>query len=122
MNDLSPGNLKPGDLIDVTIKGVRVARPRSATSVTILDEHDVAYQMPPQAAIERVIPAGWPPRHHDVWRDRFGDLWIVRVLLSAHDDRTYIEMHGVGDDVFAADTMLAKYGPMTLVHREDDPS
>ena len=109
----------PGDIVNVTIKGVRVIGVNALTGApTIVDEHGDQWPMPPQAAVKLVAPAQWPPQHRDVWRDGDGDLWIARVLLSTHDDRTRIEMHGVGDDFFAADTMLAKYGPLTLVHRE----
>lgn len=68
---------KPGEVVDITIRGVRIARPRMATSVTITDEHGVTYQMPPHAVVERVAPAAWPPRPGDLWRDRRSYLWFA---------------------------------------------
>jgi hypothetical protein len=62
------------------------------------------------------IPANWPPRHKDVWRTADSELWIARVLpLNGGGSR--IEMHGV-HEFYEADTLLAKLGPLTLVHRE----
>lgn len=44
-------DLKPDDLIDVTIKGVRLRHQASDGIFSIWDEHEHAYPMPPQAAI-----------------------------------------------------------------------
>lgn len=122
-------DFKPGEIVTITIKGARVDEWRPAVMELTVDSSADANSdlttftlASDQVTVEHVAPAEWPPRHHDVWRDRFGDLWIARVLLSTPDERLHVEMHGVGDDVFAADTMLAKYGPMTLVHREGGAS
>ena len=45
--------INPGDLINITIKGVRVVNHPSARLVRIADEHGDTYDMPPQAAIEQ---------------------------------------------------------------------
>lgn len=68
--------------------------------------------------VERVAPAEWPPRHKDVWRDGDDNLWIARVLPT-NDGGTDIELHGI-EDAHSAQVMLAQYGPLTLVHREDE--
>ena len=46
-------DLKPDDLIDVAIKGVRLRHQASDGIFSIWDEHERAYPMPPQAAITR---------------------------------------------------------------------
>lgn len=45
--------LRPGTLVDVTIKGVPVEYEHDEGSITIRDEHGIHYLMPPQAAVKR---------------------------------------------------------------------
>ena len=112
---------KRGDIVNITIKGVPIVD-TNGFAVTIVGDHPdgmpAHYLMPPQAAVERVAPAEWPPRHKDVWRDGSGELWIAYVH-SLNDGSTRIDMYGFRE-FYSADTMLAKYGPMVLVHREDE--
>ncbi|MEU8040948.1 hypothetical protein [Streptosporangium sp. NPDC049078] len=63
--------VNPGDLINITIKGVRVVN-RSSVHLQIADEHGDVFDMPPQAAIEHASTGGEDPVEQD---DR-----IVKVL------------------------------------------
>jgi hypothetical protein len=114
---------KLDEVVDVTIKGVRIARPRSATSVTITDEHGTVYQMPPQAAVERVAPAEWPPKPGDLWRDRSGVLWFHQnYYVSAGDMGGYDEarmVRATGSESYDdLPHFIQARGPMTLEYRE----
>jgi len=111
-------DFQPGEIVDLTIKGVCIARPRSATSVTIVDEHGITYQMPPQASVERIAPAEWPPQPGDLWRDRDGSVWLAcRVGNGDVSIITMICADGVADR--AHEQVLARLGPLTLVYREE---
>ncbi|WP_119728375.1 hypothetical protein [Thermomonospora amylolytica] len=112
---------QPGEIVNITIKGVRIARPRSATAVTITDEHGVTYQMPPQAAVEPVAPAEWPPQVGDVWRDHEGDLWFTQELLEENGSQVVFapaQSGEYGHSDADPDDALRRYGPMTLVYRK----
>lgn len=64
-------DFKAGDVVDVVIKGVRVAYQHDDDSITITAEAfggDTQFLMPPQASIELVVPADWPPQPGDLWR------------------------------------------------------
>lgn len=108
---------KPGEIVDIAIKGVRVLDQRRDGTVVVRcdDNSPDGWRMPPQAAIVRVAPAEWPPRKGDLWRDCEGELWLAfpygfgggEIRLTA----------GIGDTV-TADWVLVEYGPLTLVHRE----
>jgi hypothetical protein len=52
---------QPGDIVDVTIKGVQFAYERTVHSkdlISIRDEHGCRYTMPPQAAVRRADLSG----------------------------------------------------------------
>lgn len=51
--DTTIARLKPGALVDITIKGVPVEYEHDEGTVTIRDEHGCHYLMPPQAAVKR---------------------------------------------------------------------
>lgn len=113
-------DFKIGEVVNITIEGVRITRPRMATGVTILDKHGVPHVMPPQAAVTRVAPADWPPRPGDLWHDRNGCPWFA---ADIHDEAETDEENLVLIPVwelsgFAPDPVIQKYGPLTLVHRE----
>lgn len=57
--------LKPGDLINIAIKGVRAVNHPSARLVRIVDEHGDTYDMPPQAAIEPASSGQTPAEQDD---------------------------------------------------------
>jgi hypothetical protein len=105
--------LQPGEIVDITIKGVRMVDD-THVHVTIADEHGHHYPMPPQAAIERVVPAAWPPRPGDLWRDRNGGLFFVMANLNGSP-----LMNGMDGGRHGHEYVLANYGPLSLVHREE---
>jgi len=86
-------SFKPGDIVDITIEGARVRAIRGEDTV------------------ERVAPAEWPPRPGDVWLDAGGRAW------TALRGRMFPVTSTRGE---SADAALAIYGPLTLVHREDE--
>lgn len=118
------GDFRHGEIVNVTIKGVRIARPRSTSAVTIADEHGAIYEMPPQAAVERVPkPLYWPPSAGEVWQDRNRNQWLVQrrpdgrvrmipAFLSSDDDP---------DTVDLPEHLLAYLGPLERIFGEDPP-
>jgi hypothetical protein len=118
---------KPGDIINIVIKGVRVRHQADDGVVTIWDDENRCFSMPPQAAIERVAPPEWPPRLGDLWRDRDGDLWFASTGYGP-DDEEYVDLRCVKAKPLQAWgpgsvwTVLGEYGPLTLVRREQEPS
>jgi len=122
---------QPDEIVDITIKGVRVAYATAGGGVVILDEHGTRHLMPPQAAVTRVAPANWPPQPGDLWRrtdfiqpepaDDEPDLglWFAHydarlILLPAHGDIEYAETN--------PEKLRASGGRWTLVHREHQES
>ncbi|MGH3379525.1 MAG: hypothetical protein ACRDP6_32800 [Actinoallomurus sp.] len=122
--------LRPGELVDVTIKGVRVdAVHPDGTPDIIADDSDglaTVWVLPPQAAIERVAPAEWPPQPGDLWRDRDGDLWFG--LLDDNDEELLTVLSPGRTSKHPAfidsgnDTIQRDHGPLALVHREEPES
>lgn len=118
---MSEQHFQPGEIVDISIKGVRISD-TSHIRVAIQDESGEVWVLPPQAAITRIAPAEWPPRPGDLWRDKHGELWFIHKSAFA----------GQGDDVLMgrtanglrwaedADVLLADNSPMTLVRREED--
>ncbi|TDD31678.1 hypothetical protein E1287_25800 [Actinomadura sp. KC06] len=118
--------LKRGDLIDVTIKGVRFNEQDghgcvSIIAVDCLDGERANWRMPPQAEVTRVAPAEWPPRPGDKWRDRHGSAWFAFYGLEAREV-FMIPADPVRGPLSTPtpDEVLSKVGPLTLVHREDE--
>lgn len=110
-------DFKPGELVDIEIKSVRVET-ISAARITIEDGDGELWVLPPHALITRVNPPEWPPQRADLWRDRNGSLWVA--LATGQDDRCVLrEPHFRGDD-FNPAVAADHYGPFVLVHREQD--
>ncbi|MEV4837766.1 hypothetical protein AB0K05_24810 [Nonomuraea sp. NPDC049486] len=133
-----------GDVVDVTLKGVRVDHvelPSGGFPAVVFvavpgpDGGDNGTLRLPAlspaittATVERVTPANWPPRVGDLWRDGDLDLWFA---TTAH-----VYQHGPGGDFPAVPVVELvpaggghareprdvnrEYGPMQLVHREQD--
>ncbi|MUN41486.1 hypothetical protein [Actinomadura litoris] len=115
---------RPGEIVDILIKGVRIAEQDQHGCVTItakdcFDGKHASWRVPPQAAVTRVASADWPPRAGDVWHDRNEAAWFAFTALngpeilmipgdSKRDPLTTPPPHVVLDAV----------GPMTLVYRE----
>ena len=121
----NPLDYNIGDHVNVTIQDVRIARPRSATSVTITDEHGVTYQMPPQAEVERIVSADWPPRPGDLWRELRpgGGLWFIfRDPSVLHRSASGLRAREADGDRWADDALdlLHDCAPLELVYREPE--
>ena len=113
---------RPGEIVDITIKGVRVVSHPSASLVRIADEHGATFDMPAQAAIERLTPEHWPPMTGDIWEDGDGRQWFVQ---NRHGDLRLIPLYvELNEDVLMADLPdhFRDYsGPVRLVYREEPP-
>lgn len=107
-----------GELVDITIKGVRVSTVTFSGLVTIQDEHGDPYPMPPQAAIERVAPANWPPRLGDLWQDDGERAYFVADIRVDYsdDDMPDLRMIAQWGEQLDPDVAMRKYG-LTLVRR-----
>lgn len=119
---------QPGEVVDVTIKGARVTdwHPQ-------IDELTVEYDgdansetttfelSSDQVTVERVAPAEWPPRPGDLWHDRNRCPWFAADIHDpAETDEENIVLVPVFELAgFAPDPVIQKYGPLTLVHREE---
>lgn len=110
---------KPGDLVDVAIKGVRVVGTNALTGApTIVDEHGNEYPMPPQAAITQVSPAGWPPQPGDLWRGHDGRLWFAQVDPTPYESPLGVKLVSADGDSLHQNA-LGNGSGCTLVVRED---
>lgn len=118
-----------GEVVDVTIKGVRVDAVHTDGTPDIIAEDSAGlatvWALPPQAAVERVAPAEWPPQPGDLWRDQDGDLWYG-LLVDDDDteDESYIVLRPGRTSKHPSyvnsdnDGVRRTYGPLTLVRRE----
>ena len=113
-------DFKPGEMVDITIKGARVVR-SDECGVTVdfapADEFatHVSFPWGPDLLVERVAPAEWPPQPGDLWRDHDGNLWFV---LDRPDHSTP-HFRSPADSIAPGDYIAAHHGPLTLVHREE---
>lgn len=125
-------DFKPGELVDVVIRGARVMDPKpghdhiltlgyAQTQPGVYATIDLGPAAKGQVGIERVAPAEWPPIQGDVWRDNDNLLWFVSRQHngSGRDTRvTPSTDHGVRSGYWGTADLLRERGPLTLVHRE----
>lgn len=111
---------KPGDIVDITIKGARVRAWRPEVSeLTVESKADANSDLTTydyasaQVEVERVAPAEWPPHPGDLWRTKRQPYFAVD-----HGDGQ-VAMVNLGGEVFLPEFILA-HGSLTLVHREDE--
>jgi hypothetical protein len=120
-------DFKPGDRVDITIKGARVRLVREHLSMlgeNVADQ--LSYEtdggfvasvvLTEDVTVERVAPAEWPPRPGDLWRDKDGAIWFA----VAHPHHSGPHLRGHDDGIAPADFIAENYGPLTLVRREDE--
>lgn len=103
-----------GDLVNVEIKGVRMGE-SSHIRITVEDERGELWVLPPQSAITHAAPAEWPPRIDDLWRDSNGVVWF-----GVGDRYGNVQLTSSNIAMQTAEFVNQSYGPMTLVHREDE--
>lgn len=132
---------RDGEIVDVAIKGARVVnsyptrRDHEDTGLVLVvqltddtgalaDGRSVAVNLKsPGVSVTRVAPAEWPPQVGDLWRDRDGDLWFGCVYYDIHND-THVTLsparakHTQAWGEGGAEAARQEYGPLTLVHRE----
>ena len=108
---------RKGEHVRATIEGPVT---QDALGSIYVDVGDVgAVEIPkvaPRVTIERVAPADWPPRPGDLWRDRDGEIWFV----VTHMDHSGPHLRASDDSIAPADYIARHFGPLTLVHREDE--
>lgn len=131
---------QPGEIVDITIRGARIeAEYEDGLTVDIAPENPSAMPVDlpwgPDLAVERRAPAEWPPQPGDLWRDRNGDLWFGCRYCADPDDNA--DWEGCNDDGWRTvltpsdggpygnsskrpDAVNQQFGPMALVHREDE--
>ena len=109
--------LKPGELINVAIKGARVddvlAEDVSLFAGTY--RFDLVLNAP-GVTVERVASAEWPPQAGDVWEDRLGSKWFAFrdshgcVLMQPSDPTVSLSL--------SPEEVLDNVGPLTLAYRD----
>lgn len=121
-------NIGPGDIVNVTLRGVRVVGIKALTGEvsTIADEHDREYPVPPQAAVERIVTADWPPLAGDLWRElkNGGGLWFIfRDPSVMNPSQSGLRAREANGDRWTDDAhdLLRDCAPLELVHRETPP-
>lgn len=115
---------RPGDLVNVTIRGARVVSDdgfRLNVRYGIGPDGDFsgAVQLPSDAAglsVDRSAPAEWPPIAGDLWRDRHGDLWFAFTVPTDEIVRMRTATGGRWAD--GVDRQIEDNGPWALVRRE----
>lgn len=114
-------DFKPGEIVDITIKGARVDGVAPDLNLLAVD---LTPQISPgsvqaldlpladNVTVERAAPAEWPPRAGDLWRSTRGNIWFV-----AEKQRM---IPAGGGRAETPTIVLGTFGPLTLVHREDE--
>ena len=111
-------DFQPGDVIDFTVRGVRVVGVNATTGEvsTIADEHNNEYPVPPQAAVTRMSPKGWPIAYGDLWHDRYGTYWF-----AVRRGPGVIGMVREDGPTKTPRELLDEFSPLTLVNRKPAP-
>jgi hypothetical protein len=123
-----------GELVDVTIRGVRVTgtlptRPNWPLPeiVLALDEHagqefTVTLPLVAGVTVERTVPADGEPQPGDLWRDGNGELYFARIERS-HPGVVLVDTSVIksGRHYHQWREVHARSG-LTLVHREPQPA
>jgi hypothetical protein len=114
-------DFKPGEIVDIEIKGARVQGddgPDSPQSLYVSVGAGVEIPIPlgeEGVTFTRVAPAEWPPQVDDLWRDTRGIVWFGRAPEYVKGPARLCMSDGSLWEVVAVNQ---EYGPLTLVHRE----
>lgn len=120
-------NFKPGELVDLTIRGARVKSTNGGGSGEslilayaevergVFATVELRHPDADSVTIERVAPAEWPPRPGDLWRDCHDVLWFT----TTESDVANPFMRTTDYSGNHARNLLEHVGPLTLVHREN---
>jgi hypothetical protein len=135
-------NYAVGEIVDITIKGARIARKDSTDRIwfTLGGTGEGWIPVHPgdeaSVVVQRVAPAEWPPQAGDLWRDRSGALHFGADHVPDYDDRA--DCVGIGNggtrvvlisqgtdsscapsaDFYRPEVVNQRHGPLTLVYRE----
>lgn len=121
---------KPGEIVDIAIKGVRVTDSKHSEEdgpeITVLLDCEIGsgpIQMPaawPMVTVERVAPAEWPPRPGDLWRDQDGTVWFAADVrdIDETDVPKIVMVYPHEDHRLPPGKLNQQSGPLALVHRE----
>jgi hypothetical protein len=112
----NPMDYEVGEIVRVTTPPVRIARPQTATSVTVRTESGVSYVMPPGSTVERADPEWWPPRPGDLLKTPAG----VRLFAVARGSNIWLISGYHGDDEVSPQEAWEQRHLLTLVDREDE--
>jgi hypothetical protein len=110
---------RPGEVVDITIKGARVDRVDGRWLGCLLGAYRVTVPLDgPRVTVERVAPAEWPPQPGDLWKDRNESVWFA--LRQRNRGVRLVPGDPVGPLVgYDSDDVMAKVGPLILVRREE---
>lgn len=115
---------QPGDMVDITVRRARVNATRNGPFTMLSYEVDGITSSVPlteNVTVERIVPAEWPPRAGDLWRDKHGELWFIHKTpytgAAEHElmGRTTSGLRWTED----VDDLLVVNAPLDLVHREE---
>lgn len=124
------GRYLTGEIVDITIKGARIAghhRPNADPGILEIipqgTKEPVYIPLPADGIeVERVAPPAWPPLPGDLWTDREGRPWFA-FDVADHDEVEPVRVLFQGPSVhdFGShkdpDEVNQRYGPMSLTHR-----
>jgi hypothetical protein len=84
--------------------------------------HTVHVSIPldsPDVTIKRLMPAEWPPRVGDLWRDVSNSLWFA-IDVSNPDltDKPEVKLVSTWEDQRDPEAAHDLYGPLILIRRE----
>lgn len=124
---MSAPEVQVGEVVDITIKGARVAPAGGMPNtlfVRFVDDagtlREVGLPDSSHVTVERVGPPEWPPQVGDLWRGRDGLYFAADIHEIDETDQPKIVMVWTYEDYRTTpDKLLQHEGPLTLVHRED---
>lgn len=137
---MSGQEYRVGEVVDITIKGVRVGGrgiPEDPRRLYLnlgpwddgVSQGREWFLTIPSAVesvtVTRVAPPEWPPRPGDLWRDGDGGLWFCCRYATDLDEWVDVlgpafESQHPRSGVSPADALAEIPGPLTLVHREPE--
>ena len=128
---------QPGEVVDIAIKGARVGHPAANGFLNVfVDGVPHTIDLVDAVTVERRAPADWPPRPGDIWAGPANERWFaVRYYGDFDDPKDFegcnsdgwrvvlmpMQIGPYGDSEKEPDDALRTRGPLTLVHREDEP-
>lgn len=127
-----------GDRVNITIDGAQFQRAgKEGHGDVIVDVFQVAVHQADGTTYYLTLPAewegvtfervgDWPPQPGDLWRDADGDLWLCRSWTTEQGTPTGLvcargvaHKSGLFGGSLACERVKFKFGPLTLVHREE---